>query len=92
LTLAPEVDRLARSLAAVTGETVEQAIERAVRDQLARQLGHQDRGAGERASDTDSELLRDVQAIARRFQAHAGRQLTSTDHGEVLYDQAGLPR
>ena len=36
---------------------------------------------------SDAELLEDVQAIARRFQAHAGQQLTSTDHGELLYDE-----
>ncbi len=32
----PEVDQLARSLAALTGETVEQAVEHALRHQLAR--------------------------------------------------------
>ena len=92
LTLAPEVDQMVRSLASLTGETVEQALEHAVRDQLARKGGQRERGADNRAGTSDSELLEDVQAIARRFQAHAGQQLTSTDHGELLYDEAGLPR
>jgi hypothetical protein len=92
LTLAPEVDQMVRSLASLTGETVEQALEHAVRDQLARKGIQQETGADNRAGATDAELLDDVRAIVRRFQAHAGQQLTSTDHGELLYDEAGLPR
>jgi hypothetical protein len=92
LTLAPEVDQMVRSLASLTGKTVEQALEQAVRDQLARKGVQQERDADNRAGVTDAELLEDVQAIAGRFQAHAGQQLTSTDHGELLYDEAGLPR
>src|SRR3954452_5793868 len=93
----PEADQLARTLAALTGETVEKAIEHALRNQLAREqerrqtTSHVDRtGCTEAASDT--ELLQDVREIARRFQEHAGQLLTSLDHGELLYDEAGLPR
>ena len=93
LTLAsPEIDRLARSLAALTGETVEQAVERAVRDQLAREHERQQRPGGEHDNGNDVRLLDDVQAIARRFQEQVGRPFTSLDHGELLYDEAGLPR
>ncbi|MCC2664705.1 MAG: transcription factor [Geminicoccaceae bacterium] len=37
----PKAVHLARSLAALTGEIVEQAVERALRDQLAREQGRQ---------------------------------------------------
>ena len=93
----PEVDQLARSLAALTGGTVEQAVEHALRHQLAREQERQqtasnvDRtGCAETAS--DAELLQDVREIARRFQEHAGQPSASLDHGELLYDEAGLPR
>jgi antitoxin VapB len=95
----PEADRLARSLAALTGETVEQAVERALRDGLARERERRavlpSAGGPERVGQADDEdrLLQDVRTIARRFQEHAaGRPLTSLDHGELLYDEAGLPR
>lgn len=94
----PEADRLARSLAALTGETVEQAVERALRDGLAREQARHPipprAGGSEPAGSSDDEdrLLQDVRAIARRFQEHAGRPFTSLDHGELLYDEAGLPR
>jgi antitoxin VapB len=96
----PEADRLARSLAALTGETVEQAVERALRDGLARERerrraappGAGGPGRGGPADDEDR-LLQDVRAIARRFREHAaGRPFTALDHGELLYDEAGLPR
>jgi antitoxin VapB len=95
----PEADCLARSLAAITGETVEQAVERALRDGLARERERRatQPGAGgpERAGTADDEtrLLQDVRAITRRFREHAaGRPLTALDHGELLYDEAGRPR
>jgi antitoxin VapB len=93
----PEADRLARSLAALTGETVEQAVERALRDGLAREQARRQRttaaGGSDHAAPTDdARLLQEVHAIARRFQEHAGRTFTSLDHGELLYDEAGLPR
>ena len=93
----PETDHLARSLAALTGETVEQAVGRALRNQLAREQG---RRAGESsggparsaiASD-DARLLEEVRAITCRFREHAGHPFSSLDHGKLLYDEAGLPR
>jgi antitoxin VapB len=95
----PEADRLARSLAALTGETVEEAVERALRDELAREQERRANlpatGEPELAGSAGDEdrLLQDVHAIARRFQEHAaGRPFTALDHGEFLYDAAGLPR
>ena len=80
-------------------ETVEQAVERALRDGLARERERRavlpSAGGPERVrpADDEDQLLQDVRAIARRFQEHAaGRPLTSLDHGELLYDEAGLPR
>jgi antitoxin VapB len=93
----PEADQLARSLAALTGETVEQAVERALRDQLAREQGRRAGGSSDEpahpalASD-DARLLEEVREITRRFREHAGYSFSSLDHGELLYDEAGLPR
>ncbi len=95
----PDADRLARSLAALTGETVEQAVERALRDGLARERMRRQGspsagGPGDPDGPADeARLLEEVRAIARRFREHAaGRSFTSLDHGELLYDEAGLPR
>lgn len=94
----PETGRLAQALAALTGQTVEQAIERALREVLAREqerrraaMPNADRPERGQAAD-DARLLQDVHVIARRFQGHAGRPFTSLDHAELLYDEAGLPR
>ncbi len=94
----PDADRLARSLAALTGETVEQAVERALRDGLAREQERRatlpSPGGPKRAGSVGDEdrLLQDVRAIAQRFREHAQGPFTALDHGELLYDEAGLPR
>jgi hypothetical protein len=33
-----------------------------------------------------------VRGIARRFREHVGHPFSSLAHGELLYDEAGLPR
>lgn len=92
----PETGRLARSLATLTGESVEQAVGRALRDRLARERASQrapsKADAGGPGQEADVRLLDDVHAIARRFREHAGGSFSSLDHGELLYDEAGLPR
>ena len=77
----PKTDRLARELAKLTGETITDAIGTALRERLAREQAR--RGGGR---------VRRLLAIGDRCAEHMGRPFSSTDHGELLYDEHGLPR
>ena len=76
----PETDRLARALAAATGESLTDAIRSALRDRLERELHRARRGIG---------------VEVRRIQERIAR-LPVLDHrspDELLgYDEHGLPR
>ena len=76
----PDTDRLARQVAKLTGETITEAIGTALRERLARE---QARRAGRVAR-----LL----AIGERCARHLPQPANSADHGELLYDEQGLPR
>ena len=77
----PEVDRLAREVAARTGETLTAAVAAALRERLARLKGRRRRRP----------LRDDLREIARRCAA-----LPTLDHRSadeiVGYDERGLPR
>ncbi len=76
----PEADRLARELAARTGETITQTIVRALRERLKRETAK-----------TSVGLKEEIMAISRR----AGRlpRLTDKSPEEIIgYDERGLPR
>lgn len=72
----PEAHRLARAIADETGET----LTKVVIDALRERLGKKPRKA------TAAELM----AIARRVSKDLKRPYV--DHGELLYDEDGLPR
>ena len=76
----PATDRLVRELAAVTGESITDAVATAVRERLARLVAQ--RLAGD--------LVADVDAIVRRCAA-----LPEVDHrgaDDIIgYDQYGVP-
>jgi antitoxin VapB len=77
----PEADRLARAVAARTGETLTAAIVTALRERLARL-----RGRGRRRP-----LREDLRDIGRRCAALPTHDDRTAD--EVIgYDQRGLPR
>ena len=77
----PEADRLARELADATGETLTEAIIRALRERLRREQG---RRRGPRLRD-------EIGAIRRRCAALPVRDHRSPD--QILgYDEKGLPR
>jgi len=76
-----EAHRLAQELAALTGETMTAAVTEAVRERLARVRRENGRGLAER-------LL----AIGKDCAAHLKEPFRSIDHGELLYDERGLPR
>jgi len=74
-----EAHKLAKRLAAETGETLTRAVREALRERL-------ERVRRRRARATAEELL----AIGR--QCAAGLKAQPIDHGPLLYDESGLPR
>lgn len=76
----PEADRLARQLAARTGETITEAVVKALRERLRRESAIAAIG-----------LKDELMAISRR--AAALKRRTGRSAEEVLgYDERGLPR
>jgi antitoxin VapB len=76
----PEADRLARELAARTGESITQTVVKALRERLKRETAK-----------TPVGLKEEIMAISRR----AGRlpRLTDQSPEEIIgYDEQGLPR
>ena len=76
----PEADRLARELAARTGESITQTVVKALRERLKRETAK-----------TPVGLREEIMAISRR----AGRlpRLTDESPEEIIgYDERGLPR
>ena len=74
----PETHRLAKELAALTGESVTAAVTEAVRERLARKRRD---GIAER-----------LMAIGRRTAPLMKAPWTSTNLGDLLYDERGLPK
>ena len=76
----PETDRLARALAAATGESLTEAIRRALQDRLERETARAGRGVGV-----------EVQRIQERLARLPVLDARSPD--QILgYDDLGLPR
>ncbi len=76
-----EAHRLARELADLTGESMTAAVTEALRERLARIRRGKSPGLADR-------LL----AIGRDCAAHLKEPYRSVDHGDLLYDERGLPR
>ena len=76
-----ETCKLAEELAKRTGENMTEAITQAVRERLER-VGRSQRGSRR------ERLQRIADDIAARFQ----EPFKSVDHGDLLYDEKGLPR
>lgn len=78
-----ETERLVRELVARTGETVTGAITNSVRERLARL---------ERADEVSSKLrLQRLESISRDAAPRWRLPFGATDHGDLLYDERGLP-
>ena len=73
---------LARDLARLTGETMTGAITVALRERLARE---------KRRRDADS-LARELHAIGQRCASLLGPGPSAVEHGDLLYDEHGLPK
>lgn len=77
----PETQRLARELSELTGESLTTAVTVALRERLERVK--RDRGEA---------LVEEILAIGREAAARMKEPYRSVDHGELLYDEQGLPR
>ena len=76
-----ETNRLAQELARLTGESVTEAVTKAVRERL-------DRVRQQQGMSLADQLL----AIGEDCAAHLKEPYRSIDHAELLYDELGLPR
>lgn len=77
-----EAHALTRELAALTGETLTEAVTTAVRERLKRV----------RTTDAQVRARADaLRAIGRATAARLSDDVRTLDHGELLYDEQGLP-
>ena len=77
-----ETCRLAGELARLTGETMTGAVTVALRERLARE---------KRRRDVDARV-QELQAIGQRCAKLVGQGPSSLEHGDLLYDERGLPK
>jgi antitoxin VapB len=76
----PEAHELATQLARVTGESMTKAVTEAIRERLEREQRRRDEEA----------VVAKAMAIARRVASYPRKD--RRPHGELLYDERGLPR
>jgi antitoxin VapB len=76
----PEAHELATELARLTGESKTKAVTEAIRERLERTRRERDQ----------EKLVAEAMAIARRVASYPRRD--RRPHGEVLYDERGMPR
>ena len=78
----PETCRLADELARLTGETTTGAVTTALREQLKR----------ERRKRDATVLAQELHTIGQRCAALLAPGPDAVEHGNLLYDERGLPR
>ena len=76
-----QAHKLAGQLARLTGESMTEAVTKAVRERL-------DRVRGQRGSGRADRLL----SIGRDCAAHLKEPFRSAAHGDLFYDEKGLPK
>ena len=76
-----ETYKLAHQLARLTGENMTEAVTKAVRERLDRVRGQSGVGLAERLT-----------RIGRDCAARLKEPFRSTAHGDLLYDEKGLPK
>ena len=81
-----EAQQLAEELAALTGESMSTAVTQALRERLDRLRGEQD---GEQ---NGGRLAERLLAIGRNCASRLKEPYRSAEHGDLLYDDKGLPR
>ena len=77
-----EILRLAEELASLTGETVSEAVTVALRERLERV--RRERNVEER--------LQSMRAISQRTARMLRDGPSAVEHGDLLYDERGLPK
>lgn len=77
-----ETHRLATQLARMTGESMTQAVDKAIRERIARL----------RKTKHKVNLAERLLAIGRETAKHMKKPMRSEDHGAMLYDEKGLPK
>lgn len=76
-----EAHKLARQLARLTHENMTEAVTRAIRERLERVRGASGAGLADRLT-----------GIGKDCAAHLKEPFRSADHGDLLYDEKGLPK
>ncbi len=76
-----KTQKLTRELAKLTGESLTTAVTEAVRERLDRMRSELGDGLADR-----------LVKIGKDCAAHLSEPFRSVDHGELLYDEKGLPR
>jgi antitoxin VapB len=76
-----EAHKLATQLSKLTGENMSQAVSKAIQERI-------DRVRDQRGSDLAARLIR----IGKDCAAHLKEPFRSADHGDLLYDEKGMPR
>ncbi len=79
----PEAHALAERLAKLTGETLTEAVTTALRERLARL---------EQTAGFEEALYQELKAIAADCRKHMKEPYLSMEHGDLLYDERGLPK
>ena len=75
-----EAHRLARELANATGESMTAAVSEAIRERL------------ERVRSSKKDLVERIMEIARECGPRWKELHRSVDHGDLLYDEKGMPK
>jgi antitoxin VapB len=79
----PEAHALATRLAQKTGETLTDAVTTALRERLERL---------ERAGDFDEQRYQALKALVNGSRGLWRESLLTIEHGDLLYDESGLPK
>lgn len=80
-----DAHKLAQQLARITGESMAEAVTEAVRERLKKM---QDINRNKHAPNLSDRLLEIGQDCAKRLK----EPFRSADHGDLLYDEKGLPK
>ena len=79
----PEAHALAARLAKKTGETLTEAVTTALRERLERL---------ERTTEFDEQRYQALKALVKGSRGLWQESLLTIDHGDLLYDERGLPK